>query len=179
MSDYSLKPGYAAISPEELPQGWSAKRLVEVVRVSQGGRLGLTKENHYVSNGIPAYSAAGQDGFVERAEFVNQAGVVLSAIGANCGRCFYADGDWTTLANVQALLPTEELNARFLYYRANIENFWTRSGSAQPFIKPSSIKASWIAYPRRDIFSAASPKFFRRWTRRLSGRRRWWRSCSR
>ena len=151
MSDYSLKPGYAAIPAEALPDGWTAKRLGEVIRASQGGKLGLTKETDYVANGVAAFSAAGQDGFVERAEFVNQSGVVLSAIGANCGRCFYAEGDWTTLANVQALIPNEELNARFLYYRANIENYWTRSGSAQPFIKPSSVKSSWIAFPTRAV----------------------------
>lgn len=147
MSSYILGPGYRAIAQSELPDEWSAKRLGDLVTVSQGGKLGLTKESDYVSNGIPAYSAAGQDGFVDRAEFRDQPGVVLSAIGANCGRCFYADGDWTTLANVQAILPSKDLNARFLYYRANIENYWTRSGSAQPFIKPSSVKTSWIALP--------------------------------
>jgi type I restriction enzyme S subunit len=144
----SLKPGFHRISPEELPSGWSAKQLNELVTVVQGGRLGLTKEKDYVAIGIPAYSAAGQDGYVDLTEFHNQEGIVLSAIGANCGRCFYAEGDWTTLANVQAILPNAELNARFLFYRTNIENYWTRSGSAQPFIKPSSIKTSWIAYPR-------------------------------
>jgi type I restriction enzyme S subunit len=147
MSSYTLGPGHRPISQSELPDQWSAKRLGDLVTVSQGGKLGLTKENDYVSSGVPAYSAAGQDGFVDCAEFRDQPGVVLSAIGANCGRCFYAEGDWTTLANVQAILPTKQLNARFLYYRANIENYWTRSGSAQPFIKPSSVKTSWIAFP--------------------------------
>ena len=148
MSNYQLGPGYKAIPPEELPEGWSAQRLGDLVRVSQGGRLGMTKENNYSDQGVAAYSAAGQDGCVDRAEFQNQRGVVLSAIGANCGRCFYAEGDWTTLANVQAILPAEGLDAKFLYYRTNIENYWMRSGSAQPFIKPSSIKTNWIAFPK-------------------------------
>lgn len=142
---YRLGPSHEV--PKDLPDGWEAKQLGQLVQVVQGGRLGLTKEKDYVSWGVPAFSAAGQDGFVEKAEFRNQAGVVLSAIGANCGRCFYAEGDWTTLANVQALLPNGELNARVLYYRTNVENYWERSGSAQPFIKPSSIKKAWIAYP--------------------------------
>jgi len=144
-SHYHLGPSYAA--PTGLPEGWIAKQLAHLVRVVQGGRLKLTKEKNYAASGVSAYSAAGPDGFVECAEFYNQAGVILSAIGANCGRCFYAEGDWTTLANVQALFPTDELNARFLYYRTNIGNYWERSGSAQPFIKPSSIKKAWIAYP--------------------------------
>lgn len=144
-SKYRLGPSHEV--PKDLPDGWEAKQLGQLVQVVQGGRLGLTKEKDYVSWGVPAFSAAGQDGFVEDAEFRNQAGVVLSAIGANCGRCFYAEGDWTTLANVQALLPNGELDARVLYYRTNVENYWERSGSAQPFIKPSSIKKAWIAYP--------------------------------
>ncbi len=142
---YRLGPSYEV--PKNLPDGWNAKQLGQLVEVVQGGRLGLTKEKDYLSSGIPAFSAAGQDGFVAEAEFRNQPGVVLSAIGANCGRCFYAEGDWTTLANVQALLSNGELNARVLYYRTNVENYWERSGSAQPFIKPSSIKKAWIAYP--------------------------------
>lgn len=148
MSNYHLGPGYKAISASELPEGWSARRLGDLVRVSQGGRLGLTKENNYSDQGVAAFSAAGQDGCVDQAEFQNQPGVVLSAIGANCGRCFYAEGDWTTLANVQAILPLGDLDAKFLYYRTNIENYWMRSGSAQPFIKPSSIKTSWVAFPK-------------------------------
>ena len=151
MSDYRLRPGYEAIHSEMLPDGWGAGQIGDFVRIVQGGRLGLTKENDYVSHGIAAYSASGQDGFVEQTEFSNIAGVILSAIGANCGRCFYAEGNWTTLANVQALIPTEKLDARFLYYRANTENYWTRSGSAQPFIKPSSIKSAWIAYPKARL----------------------------
>lgn len=147
MSEARLTPGYQRIDPDDLPSGWTARQLGELVSLYQGGRLGLTKERDYVSSGVAAFSAAGQDGYVDQAEFRNQRGVVLSAIGANCGRCFYAEGDWTTLANVQAIVPGPDLDARFLFYRANVENYWTRSGSAQPFIKPSSIKHSWIALP--------------------------------
>jgi type I restriction enzyme, S subunit len=84
---------------------------------------------------------------VESLEF-DCPGVVLSAIGANCGRCFLAEGQWTTLANVQAILPkSTELDHRFLFYRVDREDYWTRSGSAQPFIKPSDIGTSWLAAP--------------------------------
>lgn len=108
----------------------------------------MTKQIHYRTSGVPAYSAAGQDGFVEVAEFRNKDAVVLSAIGANCGRCFRAHGEWTTLANVQAIIPDAgTADARFLHYRVNRDDYWPRSGSAQPFIKPSDMKACWIALP--------------------------------
>ena len=116
-----------------------------------GGRLGLTKEKHYRSSGILAFSASGPDGFVEQVEFQNKEGVVLSAIGANCGRCFFACGDWTTLANVQAIIPNSRVDAKYLFYVVNRDQYWERSGSAQPFIKPSSIRSSWIVYPRHIL----------------------------
>ena len=113
-----------------------------------GGRLGLTKEKHYSSSGVLAFSAAGPDGFVEQTEFQGRAGIVLSAIGVNCGRCFFAFGDWTTLANVQAIIPNSEVDAKYLFYVVNRDGYWERSGSAQPFIKPSTIRSSWVVYPR-------------------------------
>ena len=114
----------------------------------QGGRLGLTKQDHYRSSGVPAFSAAGQDGYVDVVEFRDTDAVILSAIGANCGRCFLATGNWTTLANVQVIIPRpSDAIAPFLHYRVNRDDFWPRSGSAQPFIKPSDIRSCWVALP--------------------------------
>lgn len=110
--------------------------------------MGFTKERHYQGSGVTAFSAAGPDGFVEKAEITDCDGVVLSAIGANCGKCFFASGNWTTLANVQSIIPKSGLDARFLFYFVNRDGYWDRSGSAQPFIKPRSVHTSWIAYPR-------------------------------
>lgn len=130
-----------------LPKGWESSTLEKRATIIQGGRLGLTKEKNYGTSGVPAYSAAGQDGFVEKTEFESD-GVILSAIGAQCGKCFYATGKWTTLANTQVIIPNSDLlNAKLLFYRVNFPNYWPISGSAQPFIKPSDIKKCWIAYP--------------------------------
>jgi len=148
MSELRLGAGTDALTQADLPQDWHAHQLSDFCSFSQGGRLGLTKQEHYRSSGIPAYSAAGQDGFVDFAEFRDIDAVVLSAIGANCGRCFLAQGDWTTLANVQVIIPDAALaDARFVHYRVNRDDYWPRSGSAQPFIKPSDMKACWIALP--------------------------------
>ena len=142
-----LRPGIHRIPDSGVPAGWRAVQLASVATNVAGGRLGLTKQSDYRPSGVPAFSAAGQDGFVERVEFRATSGVVLSAIGANCGRTFLAEGDWTTLANTQAIIPNDELEARFLHYRTNREDFWPRSGSAQPFIKPSSIGKCWLMLP--------------------------------
>lgn len=131
-----------------VPKEWHHNQLGKICDIHGGGRLGLTKEKHYRSSGVLAFSAAGPDGFVEQTEFQGKAGVVLSAIGAKCGRCFFAFGDWTTLANVQAIIPNSEVDAKYLFYVVNRDGYWDRSGSAQPFIKPSTIRSSWVAYPR-------------------------------
>lgn len=131
-----------------LPAGWKSAQIKDFSEVVQGGRLGLTKQDHYRSSGVPAYSAAGQDGFVDRVEFADTNAVILSAIGANCGRCFYAEGSWATLANVQAIIPNEGIaNAKFVFFRVNRDDYWPKSGSAQPFIKPSEIKSCWVSLP--------------------------------
>lgn len=139
-----LVPGF--IRPRNIPDGWEVLQIQDVATVVQGGRLGLSKAD-YIEIGIPAFSAAGQDGFVSEVEF-SQPGVVLSSIGANCGRCFRADTHWTTLANTQAILPFQgRVDHRFLYFRLNDGSYWLRSGSAQPFIKPVGVKKSWISVP--------------------------------
>jgi type I restriction enzyme S subunit len=142
-----LSSGVQKPSPDSLPDGWQVFRLGDLCEVTGGGGLGLTKKDDYQSSGIPAYSAAGQDGYVDVAEFDAEA-VVLSSIGARCGRCFYASGKWATLANTQVILPKDgRLDARYLYFRVNRRSFWPISGSAQPFIKPSAIRDCWIEVP--------------------------------
>jgi len=149
MSDTTtLRPGYEEPANSAFPKDWTVSRLDELCTFHQGGKLGITKNSGYVTSGVPAYSAAGQDGYVSQVEFSNTDGVILSAIGANCGRCFFASGDWTTLANVQAIIPSpSKLDAKYLYYRVNRGSYWPRSGSAQPFIKPSDIRNCWVAHP--------------------------------
>ena len=101
----------------------------------------------YVPDGFPAFSAKGQDGFVAVWEYDRPA-VVLSAIGARCGKCFLATGRWTSLANTHLIFPDVTVaNPKFLWYQLNDESSWIRSGSAQPFIKPSDIKTRKVKLP--------------------------------
>ncbi|MEX1363020.1 MAG: restriction endonuclease subunit S [Nannocystaceae bacterium] len=142
-----LTRGIDHIPDSIVPTNWEVTRIGDVSVQVAGGRLGLTKGEDYSMSGVAAYSAAGQDGFVRSAEFVDTEGVVLSAIGAQCGKCFYATGEWTTLANTQALIPTNRLSARYLWHRVNRDDYWPRTGSAQPFIKPSSIRGCRLLLP--------------------------------
>lgn len=150
MCDAPLRSGLHPIGDDEIPVGWDAVELGAVASTVGGGRLGLTKEKDYRPSGVAAFSAAGQDGFVEMAEYRDTHGVVLSAIGANCGRCFAASGDWTTLANTQAIVPESQLDAGYLFHRVNQDGYWPRSGSAQPFIKPSDVLKCWLLLPPTD-----------------------------
>ena len=134
------------IRPAGIPPGWECRRLGELAEVVSGGRPGLTKSD-YRLEGVPAYSAAGQDGFVSETEFRDRSAVILSSIGAHCGKCFLASGDFTTLANTQVIFPGPGLEAEFLYHQVNSPHFWPRVGSAHPFIRPRDIRACWIFVP--------------------------------
>jgi type I restriction enzyme S subunit len=73
---------------------------------------------------------------------------VLSAIGARCGKCFFADGKWISLANTQLIFPDPaRADCKFLWYQLNDERRWHRSGTGQPFIKPSDVKAHRVFLP--------------------------------
>ena len=97
--------------------------------------------------GFPAYSASGQDVRLPEPQF-NGEGLVLSAVGAQCGKCFYASGQWGVVANTQVFLPTERGDARYLFYLANQRDFWDVGGTAQPYVQvPRSMSQAVPAPP--------------------------------
>lgn len=125
-------------------------RLDQIAVVHSGGRLKLSGD-HFVEDGVPAYGAGGHNGFLDTAEYEDREALILSSIGARCGKCFYVQGSWTSLANTQVILPDRSrVDARFLWYQLNDEGRWPRSGSAQPFIKPSDVKANQVWLPALD-----------------------------
>jgi type I restriction enzyme S subunit len=146
MSSPALRAGFWKPEDDSVPAGWTAVQLGEVAAFVGGGRLRLTKQGHYRRSGYPAFSAAGQDGYVERWEFDRNA-VVVPSIGS-IGRAYRAEGRWTTLANTQIVLPDErQLHHGFLHHRVDDTDFWPVSGTAQPFIKPSDLPKCWILLP--------------------------------
>lgn len=124
----------------------TAVSLQEFCRIVQGGRLGLSS-NDFVPSGYPAYGAGGLNGELPVHEF-DESAVILSAIGARCGKCFFAEGKWTSLANTQLIFPDPaRADCRFLWFQLNDERRWHRAGTGQPFIKPSDVKAHRVHLP--------------------------------
>ena len=83
----------------------------------------------------PAFSASGQDVWLPDYRF-DQRGIVVSAVGARCGKAFKADGRWNVCANTHALSVDESIADRdYCWYMLNNENWWIKGGTAQPFVK--------------------------------------------
>jgi hypothetical protein len=83
---------------------------------------------------FPAFSATGQDVWRDAFDREGDA-IIISAVGARCGKCFLARGRWSAIANTHVVWPDpEKADIKFLWYLLNDEQFWIRSGSAQPFV---------------------------------------------
>ena len=145
-------PGYqdvplveSALGP--IPRGWAARRLDEVA-IFRGGST-RTKAA-YVDAGFVAFSAAGPDGFVPDYEF-DGPGVVLSAVGARCGRTFWASGKWSSIANTIKIIPNEpDLLATWLLFATEDTNIWPKRGSAQPFVSINDARGVLTVAPARE-----------------------------
>ncbi len=83
---------------------------------------------------VPGFSASGQDVWLPRATHFGP-GLVLSAVGARCGKVFQADGEWSVVANTVVLSPQPGNDPRFLWYMVNNEEFWEKGGTAQPYVR--------------------------------------------
>ncbi len=83
----------------------------------------------------PAFSASGQDVWTKNYVYDGEA-LVLSAVGARCGKCFKANGKWGLCANTHTLIPNTTIaSIDYLYYILNNEDWWIKGGTVQPFVK--------------------------------------------
>jgi type I restriction enzyme M protein len=99
----------------------------------------------------PAYSATGQDVFSPQYDYDGE-GIVISAVGARCGKCFLATGRWQAIANTHVLLPDQsKVLTKYLYLFVNDENFWVKGGAAQPFVKVSASMELQIPLPPLEV----------------------------
>ncbi len=140
-----LPNGFKMTEIGPLPEEWEVIQLGKVASVDWGN-TSLTKAI-YKAYGYPAFSAAGQDGFGDFFEHTGEA-VIVSAIGARCGRCFFASGKWTAIKNTIIVkgIPSKASNL-FLFYYLDDEQKWPRSGSGQPFIGIGKAKLVPIPLP--------------------------------
>jgi type I restriction enzyme, S subunit len=132
----------------KIPEEWETRRLKFAATPDKRGSLsikgdvGMTERDDL----FPAFSAAGQDIWVEEADY-NEPGIVLSAIGARCGKCFKADGKWSALANTQVFLSRGKFDRDYVWYAVNREDFWLKGGSAQPYVQIGASASQQIPMP--------------------------------
>ncbi len=119
----------------KLPKGWAFPVLGEVVSI-KSGNSSLTKKVYKEDGQYIAYSGSGPDGKVDFFEEEGDA-IILSAVGARCGKCFKAHGKWTTIANTSIIRTflNNQKHIDYIFYLLNNENFWPRGGTGQPFVK--------------------------------------------
>ncbi|APF39932.1 restriction endonuclease subunit S [Neomicrococcus aestuarii] len=120
-----------------IPEGWAVTRLEESATFVSGG---TKTKAAYADTGFVAFSAAGPDGFLSDFE-IDGPGVVLSAVGARCGKTFWASGKWSSIANTIKIIPKDSsLTAAWLRFTTEDTNIWPKRGSAQPFVSISDAR---------------------------------------
>jgi type I restriction enzyme S subunit len=124
-------------------------QIHEVLDVQWGDTK--TTKSSYVDDGYLAYSATGPDGFLPKFDY-DCDGVVLSAIGANCGSTFFATNKWSCIKNTIRILPrSPDIDLKYFYFMTKSPNFWPLRGSAQPFISQTDIREMVIKIPEMAI----------------------------
>lgn len=110
-----------------------------------------TTKKSYVDNGYTAFSATGPDGYLNKYDF-DTYGVVLSAIGAECGKCFLAEGKWSAIKNTITLIPKEidESYMKIIFEIINNKSYWPSNGGAQPFISQAAARKSKVPLLTRN-----------------------------
>ena len=94
---------------------------------------------------FPCFSASGQDVWHDTYEHEADA-VIVSAVGARCGKTFVATGRWSAIANTHILFPKPGCSLAYLHLVTNNEELWIRGGSAQPFVKVASTRRERMVY---------------------------------
>jgi restriction endonuclease S subunit len=122
---------------DELPSGWVAVTASNVF-IPRSGNSKLIKGKLFSESAehlYPGYSASGQDVWLPHFEYEGTA-VILSAVGARCGKAFLAKGKWSAIANTHIIWPLLDLVLpEYSMLLLNNEDYWMRSGGAQPFVK--------------------------------------------
>jgi type I restriction enzyme S subunit len=101
----------------------------------------------YVDSGYVAYSATGADGFLPYFDYDSD-GIIVSAIGANCGRIFRASGKWSCIKNTMRILPkNSSILIDYLFHYLSDSTIFPKRGSGQPFIGQQDAREIAISFP--------------------------------
>lgn len=128
-----------------MKSGWQTKTLGEVC-VVDWGNTDLTKSAYVEGGKYLAVSAAGCDGRIGHKEHSRHT-PVLSAIGAQCGRMFLPDEDFTAIKNTITLTPRDGVCTGPFLYQLLTHIELPKRGAAQPFIAKGDIQKFPIPLP--------------------------------
>jgi type I restriction enzyme S subunit len=134
---------------DQLPQGWAICRFDEIIHSYSGNSKLIKGRLHasFAQGRFLGFSASGGDVWLDHYEEEGPA-IILSAVGARCGKCFLANGKWSAIANTHVLRTNEALiETKFLWYLLNDELFWIRGGSGQPFVRTKESLTRKFAIP--------------------------------
>ena len=96
-------------------------KLKEVAQIDWGN-TNLTKSIFKDNGQYDVYSATGLDGKTDFFESEGDA-IILSAIGARCGKCFYASGKWTAIKNTIVIRNEPNVLLKYLFEYINDEDY--------------------------------------------------------
>lgn len=129
-------PGHRPTTNPSPEGAWPLVAIHDIAR-HHSGNSKLIKGKLFDSPGpgrFAGFSASGQDVWLDSFDREGDA-IIVSAVGARCGKCFIAQSKWSAIANTHVVWPDEEkVDLKYLWYLLNNEDFWVRSGSAQPFV---------------------------------------------
>jgi type I restriction enzyme S subunit len=135
----------------DIPQGWEVKKLGDIADISWGDTS--TTKASYLEEGYDAYSASGLDGKLDHYDF-ERTGIVLSAIGAKCGKTWLARGKWSCIKNTIRFWSKDECaSTEFLFIATEGQDFWPRRGAAQPFISQGDAEGKELLTPDRAMMN--------------------------
>jgi len=124
---------------------WSPTTLKDMCIVDWGN-TNLTKAAYVEGGKFLAVSAAGCDGRIDHKEHSKNT-PVLSAIGAQCGKMFFPEEDFTAIKNTITLTPRDgKCIGKFLYYLLSFVKLPQR-GAGQPFISKGDIQGFSVTCP--------------------------------
>lgn len=147
--DFEKNISLSAKKKIKIESKWEIVKLNEVAQIDWGN-TNLTKTIFKENGEYDVYSATGLDGKTDFFENENDA-IILSAIGARCGKCFFATGKWTAIKNTIIINNKKNILLKYLFQYVNDENYWIKSGTAQPFITLTTANEQKIPLPPLDI----------------------------
>jgi len=125
------------INVSYVPENWRVVLLADAIKNRSGNSKLIKGKLHEepATGRFQGFSASGADVWCDEYEHEGQA-IIISAVGARCGKAFKASGKWCAIANTNIARPEPSLfDFDFAYLVLNNEHFWVRGGSAQPFVK--------------------------------------------